>query len=392
MKHPSTAFSQPYHLALRTHLARQARPNREAVGKIGSKAKSTAIPVLDIAKIHEQFLVMDLLPDCAAGKQAALIRRSGEFFAAVVAASSEEHTSARDVARANKTIGSLCGHSVELALANRQLDLENARCGDHETALLKSERGLTTSLEECEVLKERLRGLSRQILTAQEEERKKISSQLHDVITQALAGINLRLAALKAETGSNSTNLVRNISLTQEMVTKSAAIVHQFALELRPAVLDDLGLIPALRSFMTDFTERTGVRTHLTVFKGVEEISALKRTVLYRVAEEALTNVGSHAQASSVEVSIRRKSKFVRLEVADDGKSFQARQIPSARGAKRLGLLGMRERVGMVGGSFEIESAPGEGTKIIARIPIGKTTEGRWREEPDPDIETPEIS
>ena len=109
-------------------------------------------------------------------------------------------------------------------------------------------------------------------------------------------------------------------------------LVHRFARELRPAVLDDLGLIPALHSFMKSFTERTGVRTHLTAFAGVELLNMPRRTALFRVAQEALTNVGRHAQASRVEVSIQKRPDGVCMKIADDGKSFQVQRVLLARG------------------------------------------------------------
>jgi signal transduction histidine kinase len=270
---------------------------------------------------------------------------------------------------------------VELASANRLLGLEIIQREKGEAALRISEQDLKKSLEKSEQLKEQLRGLSRQILSVQEEERKKISRELHDVVAQALLGINVRLATLRMEAGINSKVLDRNISKTQKMITKSANLVHQFARELRPAALDDLGLIPALQSFMKHFTARTGVRTHLAVFQGVEKLSAAKRTVFYRVAQEALTNVSRHAKASRVDVTIRKETKFVLMEVIDDGNALQAQRALLSGTSKGLGLLGMRERVEMVGGSFDIEASPGKGTKITARIPVGKTTERKWREE-----------
>ncbi len=116
-------------------------------------------------------------------------------------------------------------------------------------------------LEQSDHLQEQLRRLSRQILSAQEDERKKISRELHDVIAQTLTGINVRLATLKKEAALNTKGLDRNIARTQRLVEKSVDIVHQFARELRPAVLDDLGLIPALHSFVKIFSKRTGIRT-----------------------------------------------------------------------------------------------------------------------------------
>jgi signal transduction histidine kinase len=148
-------------------------------------------------------------------------------------------------------------------------------------------------------------------------------------------------------------------------------VVHQFARELRPAVLDDLGLIPALRTFMKNFTAQTGVRTHLTAFAGVEHLDTVGRTVLFRVAQEALTNVARHAKASSVEVSIHKLPDCICMKIKDDGKSFQVQRLMQVKGSKRLGLLGMRERLEMIGGHFDVESAPGKGTTIQTQIPLG---------------------
>jgi signal transduction histidine kinase len=156
------------------------------------------------------------------------------------------------------------------------------------------------------------------------------------------------------------------------MVEKSVDIVHEFARELRPTVLDDLGLIPALHAFVKTFSKRTRILVHMKAFAGVEQLDIAKRTVLFRVAQEALTNVARHAQASRVEVSILKLADNIVLKIKDDGKSFQVKPVLPGKGSKRLGLLGMRERVEMIGGAFHIESAPGQGTTIQVEIPAAK--------------------
>ena len=225
-------------------------------------------------------------------------------------------------------------------------------------------------------MQEQLRRLSRQIISAQEDERKRISRELHDVIAQTLTGINVRLAALKKEAALNTRHLDRDIARTQRLVEKSVNIVHEFARELRPAVLDDLGLIPALHSFVKLFSKRTRIRVHLKVFAGVEQLDTARRTVLFRVAQEALTNVSRHAHASRVEVSIQRLADGIRMTIKDDGKSFQVERMLRSRGRKHLGLLGMRERLEMVGGHFDVESAPGKGTTITAHLQPGNGAGG----------------
>jgi PAS domain S-box-containing protein len=266
-----------------------------------------------------------------------------------------------------------------LAVSNEELRHEIVRRQMVEDSLKKSEQHQSELLVQSRYMEDQLRQLSRQILSAQEEERKEISRELHDVIAQTLTGINIRLATLKKEAGLDIKGFDRNITRTQKLVEESVNIVHRFARELRPAVLDDLGLIPALLAFMKNFTARTGVRTHLTAFAQVEQLETAKRTVLFRVAQEALTNVARHAKASRVEVDIQKQPRRICMTIKDDGKSFSVDRTLQVNGTKRLGLLGMRERLEMVGGDFAIESSPGKGTSITAGIPTGKTVLGGAR-------------
>jgi signal transduction histidine kinase len=203
-------------------------------------------------------------------------------------------------------------------------------------------------------MQEQLRHLSRQILSAQEEERRRISRELHDEVAQILTGINLHLATLKKEAAANTKSLKRKITHTQRLVERSLNAVHQFAGQLRPPALDDLGLIPVLHSYMREFAKQTGLAIHFTSFSRgkIEQLDSAKRTVLYRVAQEALSNVARHAQASLVKMSIRKLRGVICMEVNDNGKSFQVQGVLPTRRTKGLGLLGMRERVEMVNGRF----------------------------------------
>jgi two-component system, NarL family, sensor histidine kinase DegS len=146
--------------------------------------------------------------------------------------------------------------------------------------------------------------------------------------------------------------------------------VHRFARELRPTVLDDLGLIPALHTFMKSFRKETGIRVSLSAFAAVEQINGDKRTVLYRIAQESLTNIARHAQATSADVKIQKLDGAVRMKIIDNGKGFREERGLRATMSRRLGLLGMKERLEMVGGKFAIESVTGKGTTVIAQIPL----------------------
>jgi PAS domain S-box-containing protein len=232
-------------------------------------------------------------------------------------------------------------------------------------------------LAALKVANEELKHLSRQVLRAQEEERKRISRELHDVIAQTLTGINVRLANLRKEAALNTKGLEGNIALTQELVEQSVNIVHRFARELRPAVLDDLGLIPALKTFVKHFSAETGIRVNLSALAAIEDVDDDKRTVLYRVAQEALTNVARHAQASSVELGLQKLEDVICMTIQDNGKGFRQEQVSPGKKGERLGLLGMRERLEMVGGSFTLSSAPGKGATVLAQIPLANLRHAR---------------
>jgi len=377
MKAKFLELSRRYRAALRAHLKQGRHASLEPARGLGGQALAAGFQTLDHAKLHEQILVTEVLPDCPARRRSALIRQAGIFFAVAITPIEKTHRNAREAAvQLKKFIETLSQRTVELAAANLELRSEITQRKIAEEALQKSERHYTELLKRSEHLQEQLRRLSRQILSAQEDERKRISRELHDVIAQTLTGINIRLATLKKEAAVNTSGLDRNIARTQRMVEKSVNLVHQFARELRPAVLDDLGLIPALHSFVKLFSRRTRIQVHLKLFAGVEELDGNQRTILYRVAQEALTNVSRHAHASRVELSILQLPHGICMKIKDDGKSFDLERVLKAGGRKRLGLLGMRERVEMVGGTFCVESLPGQGTTVQVEIPSSKLLNG----------------
>ena len=265
-----------------------------------------------------------------------------------------------------------------LAVANRALRREIDRRQAVEKSLRQSEQHYSRLLEQSRQMQGQLRLLSRQVLLTQEEERKKISRELHDVIAQTLTGINVRLAALKKQAASDTRGLEQSIAHTQRLVQESVDIVHRFARKLRPTVLDDLGLIPALHTFMKHFKAETGIQVSLSAFAAIEQLVGEKRTVFYRVAQEALTNVARHAKASSAEVKLQKLDGAVCMKIIDNGKGFEADRVLYAKKSRRLGLLGMRERLEMVGGHFTVTSAPGKGTTVVAQLPlIGPPSVGR---------------
>lgn len=373
MKPELVGLSRQYQAQLRNHLKLGTRTSLSPAQALGRKAMKRGRETLDLAKIHERALVSLVLPSYTSARRGAMMRRAGAFFAEAITPIAETHRTAREAnAELSLMIKTLGQRSKDLAASNLQLKREIARRQTVESALRESEQHYGVLLEQSRAFQEQLRHLSRQILTAQEEDRKMISRELHDEIAQTLTGINMQLASLKTAATVNTKDLQRKISDTQRLVEKSVNIVHRFALKLRPTVLDDLGLIPALHSFVQTFSKHSGLPVRLTLFAGVERLDNAKRTVLFRIAQEAMTNVARHAHAKGVLVSIQKHAKAVRMEIKDDGKSFHVERTLRAAGNKRLGLLGMRERAEMVGGSFCVESAPGVGTTVQVDIPFAQ--------------------
>ena len=379
MNRKASGLARRYQAALRRYLKPGPAASLTPATKLGHQAVQFGLETLDLALMHEQALIAQVLPGCSPADRARLVKRAGIFFAEVILPLEETHRSALAAnARLSRVNQTLSRRTAELANSNRELKAEIGQRQAAEASLRQSEQHSRQLLEQSHHLQEQLRNLSRQILSAQEEERKRISRELHDVIAQVLTGINVQLATLKTEATLSAKGLTRNISRTQRLVEKSVDIVHRFARELRPALLDDLGLVPALHSYLKDFAKQSSLRVQFKSFTAgrIEALDSPGRTALYRVAQEALTNVARHAEASRVEVSLLKIPHGLCLRIQDDGKAFAVEMVLHARKNQRLGLLGMRERVEMVGGKFTVQSTPGQGTTIQAEIPLAAGQRG----------------
>jgi signal transduction histidine kinase len=377
MKTKLTSLSQRYQAALKKHLEQGLRVTPLLADRLGRRALAVGLETLDLAKIHEQAMTALRPPSSSRGARDGVLRRAQAFFVRAVTPIEKTHRTAIEAnVRLNQLNRSLRRRTGELAAMNRKLKREIVRRHAVEKALRKSERHSSLLLEQSHHMQDQLRHLSRQILSAQEEERRRISRELHDEVAQVLMGINLHLATLKKEATADARSLKRKISHTQRLVEQSLRTVHQFAGQLRPPALDDLGLIPALHSYMKEFAKQTGLAIRFASFTPgrTELLDSVKRTVLYRIAQESLSNVARHAQASLVKVTIKKLRGTICMEIKDNGKSFQVQGVLPTRRNKGLGLLGMRERVEMVGGRFTVESAPGKGTAIRAEVPFANTT------------------
>lgn len=357
-----------YQAALQAYLKQGPGSNLEQARAVGRTAVSLGLETLDLARLHEIALAVLVLPGHSTSASSSLFGRAGLFFAEAITPLEETHRGARE-ANAQLT-------AVVKELSQRTLELSDSVEGLHQEIIQRKfiEESLRVSEQKARAMEAEMRSVSHQLLNAQEEERGRISRELHDVIAQTLSGINMNLAALRVEctTAISPVALQQSIASTQQLVEQSVDTVHRFARDLRPTMLDDLGLIPALRSHLRDYMENTGIRASLTVSAGIEQCDSGVRTALYRVAQEALTNVARHAHATRVEVSIRENAGGISMHIEDDGSGFDVADKTSAKKHNRLGLMGMRERIEMVGGVFSLTSAPGQPTTIQVEIPAGK--------------------
>ena len=273
----------------------------------------------------------------------------------------------RDITE-RKRIEAFQQRAGKLTVANREANKEIARRRLVELALIKSEEAQGALLREARELQAQLRNLTRKMITIQEDERRAISRELHDDVLQTLVGINVELGLLTRDSPDPRT-LQRKIAHAQRIVTDSISEVHRFARDLRPAVLDDFGLVPALEAYCERLSQRTKLKIRLTAFETIADLDVGRQTVLFRVAQEALTNVTRHAHASRVTIRLSKVANFVRMEINDNGRSFSVEQILQKKHPQRLGLIGMRERIEMVGGRMTLQSSVGRGTTVTAEIP-----------------------
>lgn len=369
----SGAYSGAYLVALRRYLNQSPATLPLVAGQLGRRALKCGMKTLDLVHLHSETLTQLLACPAPLRQVEETIRRAGLFFAGVLTPLEEIHRNAEEANVDLKImIAALHQRTGELAGVTQQLIGEIFHRETVEDALRTSEVTSRQMLVKSHQMQEDLRDLSRRLLMVQEAERKKISRQLHDVIGQSLTGINLRLAVLKAETAPHGKELNQKISHTQDLVEKSVSLVHRVATDLRPTVLDDLGLIPALHAYILAYRERTGIRVNLTACAEVEQVEIGVRTMFYRIVQEALTNVAQHAKASRASVRIAQPRGGLLMEITDHGTGFRVDETMAAPSRQRLGLLGMRERVEMVGGTFSVESAPGKETVVRVEMRPGR--------------------
>jgi signal transduction histidine kinase len=221
--------------------------------------------------------------------------------------------------------------------------------------------------------KEKLRGdLLQKVISAQEDERRRIARELHDETSQALAALALAVetaAGQAAEGDDVSASLVRMKSLAVSTLEE----VHRLIFDLRPTLLDDLGLIAAIRWYTETRLGDAGIKVRIEIAGEERRLAPLIETTLYRVVQEAVNNAANHSGAQSVTISLAMRPRCLTLAMIDNGWGFDMAELASCSdGARGLGLMGMQERVELLGGTFSIHSSPGQGTEIALEVPLDK--------------------
>jgi PAS domain S-box-containing protein len=233
----------------------------------------------------------------------------------------------------------------------------------NEEELLKHQQRLQAS-------EARLRELAAFLQTVREEERTRIARELHDELGQALTALRLDLGWLRGKCGSLGAPAAERVSSAFSVVEQSIVSLRRISEDLRPAMLDSLGLAAAVEHHVTQFEQRSGIKCRLTMNREEFDLDGSVATAVFRIVQEALTNVARHAQATEVSVSLNETDEGIELAVTDNGRGLAATE-----NKKTFGLLGMRERITILGGSFDIVSQPGQGTRISCRLPLQRKAE-----------------
>jgi signal transduction histidine kinase/streptogramin lyase len=251
------------------------------------------------------------------------------------------------------------------SLERRNRELESLQA-EREKALIETR----ASQEALHSAYDRLRALTRQLEDAKEEEKRRIARELHDEMGQLLSAIKIDLKALgrmPAAAEERAERVADAVALVDEMIRH----VRAMALDLRPPLLDELGLVAALRGYAEGQSVRTGVAIGVEANAGAGSLRPDTSIAAFRIVQEAVNNTLRHGDAGSITVSVRADANRLLLSVRDDGRGFDvAEALQRAATGRHLGLLGMRERVEALGGHLEIDSAPGQGTEIRASVPL----------------------
>ena len=217
---------------------------------------------------------------------------------------------------------------------------------------------------------EQIQAMSRRLVDIQETERRQFSRELHDRVGQNLTALSISLDILKTQLGGNGNAAFRSrLEDAASLIESTAGSIENVMSEMRPPMLDDYGLLPALQWYANEFSSRTGVEVSVEGDEQSGRLPQASEIALFRIVQEALNNVAKHAHASRVQITLERKGPSFAMSVSDDGVGLGSAAPSATRQRRGLGMVTMRERTQSVGGEFEIGAAPERGTRVVVRVP-----------------------
>jgi PAS domain S-box-containing protein len=235
----------------------------------------------------------------------------------------------------------------------------------------RAEQKLAEINEQNQIILRQMRTLAARLITAQESERRRISLLLHDDVSQNIAAIGLSISSLKRKLPASSEEIIAQLDRLGAQAYDLTTQIRKLSHQLHPEVLEQLGLVAALKSHVTEFGHKENIETQFVAEVGSDSFSLELSVCLYRVALEALQNVSRHSGARATSVSLKRENGYVMLEVADSGRGFD---VEKAKRGSGIGLLSAEERIKLFQGTLDIRSDPHTGTVFVARVPVEKTS------------------
>jgi signal transduction histidine kinase len=329
------SLAERYQTVLQEYLAGEGEPALQQAYEIGHQAVGVGLGILDVATVHGEALARIVQQTQTPEESARAVKRATSFFVESVSAFEMIERGYRE---ANTAL-----RRVNETLEQRTVELQEANA--------------------------RLRALTRHIVTTQEEERRRVSRELHDEAGQALVALKLSLQAVRDDLpptgGGHRQRLEEAVSLTDRTTEQIRLLAHG----LRPPALDSAGLNAALEGLCREFARRTQIRVDFT---GIDiPILGPATICLYRFLQEALTNAVRHGHATEIQVRLEQDAEHICLSVQDNGQGFDPSSVLSNQlQPKSIGLVGMRERLESISGWLEIDSKPGQGARLIAHVPL----------------------
>lgn len=374
----AVAHADPQKLAQANDLLRRHPPDPE-VPRVAAHVLRTGQPEFYPEASEELLAAMARDAD-----QIELVRSLGIKSAMIVPLVTRGHTlgtitlvvsaeSGRRYTEADLAVAEELARRAALAVDNARLYAEAQQLNaELEERVAQRTVELQAAITQLENSRAQLLLLAQHEQTRREEDRARMAREIHDELGQALTALKMDLAWLQKHTGPRQKDLLQKFREMSDLVDTTIQGVRRIATELRPGMLDDLGLVPAMEWQLQEFQKRSGIRCRFTSSLQAVALDAEETTALFRIMQETLTNVARHAAATQVEVLLDEEQGYVRLRVQDNGRGITESEV---NGSRSFGLLGMRERVLLRSGNFSIQGTPGRGTTVVIKLPLNKEQE-----------------